>query len=265
MSRRDRGKPKAILFDLDDTLVFTCDADAAAYAAVRESAAARLSADPSTVSRLEPAFRRLLKAVPWDPSGAHDTHSWREGLWERAWSHAAEEEVFDTDAAARHPGDAPHGSLLYRTWFETRIARFRMPPEHEALLRDLRAGGYGIALITNGDSLTQRAKLEACGAAAHFEVILVGHEEEAPKPAPAIFHKAARAAGFEPGECVMIGDSLRCDVGGAAAADLHSSVWVAGRGRDAAEMEAARVAADPPPDYAVRTVLELPALLERML
>lgn len=253
---------RCVIFDMDETLVMTGRCDEAAYAAVRELAAGIPGSGDA--GALERGFRQLLKAVPWDPTGEHDVHGWRSRLWERAWAAAAAGGVppLEHGGDVERPADAPVGSRLYRAWFDTRIAEYRMDDGVEELLRRLRDDdGVSLVCVTNGDTVTQRAKIAACGAERFFPVILVGGEEPRPKPAPEIFRKALEAAGHAPHEAVMVGDSLRCDVGGAKAAGLLAAVWVAAHADDPAAA-ARELAPDRRPHHAVRHIVELPGVLD---
>ena len=57
-----------------------------------------------------------------------------------------------------------------------------------------------------------------------------------------------------------MGDSLRCDIGGAAAAGLAASVWVNATGEEAAP----EGGGGPRPTFTVASVLELPPLLRAL-
>ena len=66
------------------------------------------------------------------------------------------------------------------------------------------------------------------------------------KPDPEIFLHAARALESEPGDCVMVGDSVKRDMKGAAAAGMKKALVCA-----------ARTAPDAGQDWTVRSVVEL--------
>ena len=69
------------------------------------------------------------------------------------------------------------------------------------------------------------------------------------KPSPALFRQALAALAVPPRSVVVVGDSLRCDVGGAAAAGLDS-VWINPNG-------AASPPGAPAPTFEVHSLLEL--------
>ncbi len=86
-------------------------------------------------------------------------------------------------------------------------------------LRWLRERGYHVGSVTNrglGDE-PFREELRHHGLLDLFEVLSISCEVGYLKPHPLIFQHALDALGIEPEETVMVGDSLRADVGGAKA------------------------------------------------
>jgi FMN phosphatase YigB (HAD superfamily) len=86
-------------------------------------------------------------------------------------------------------------------------------------LRWFREHGYRVGAVTNrglGDE-PFREELRYHGLLDLFEVMSISCEVGYLKPHPRIFQHALDALGIEPGEAVMVGDSLRADVGGAKA------------------------------------------------
>lgn len=78
------------------------------------------------------------------------------------------------------------------------------------------AGARPLALgvITNGPANVQRPKLDALEWPRWFpeHLVFVSGEFGARKPDPSIFRAAAKAAGVEPHECVMVGDAREFDM-----------------------------------------------------
>ena len=79
--------------------------------------------------------------------------------------------------------------------------------------------------MTNGASCLQREKFEASGLADRFDAVVVSGELRSAKPDPAVYAHALQALGAEPGDAVMVGDSLRNDVDGPVAAGLRA-IWL---------------------------------------
>ncbi len=69
------------------------------------------------------------------------------------------------------------------------------------------AANYNIALITKGDLFHQESKIEQCGLAKVFHRIEVVSEKD-----PPTYARVLRELDVDPGEFVMIGNSLRSDI-----------------------------------------------------
>ncbi|HUR67707.1 MAG TPA: HAD family hydrolase [Candidatus Thermoplasmatota archaeon] len=100
-----------------------------------------------------------------------------------------------------------------------------------ALLTDLKHLRI-LGAITNGPPALQRPKLEAIGWRDFFEPhrVFVSGEFGARKPDPSIFLAAAKSAGVEPQECVMVGDAREFDMP-SKAVGFRTILFVAHRGR----------------------------------
>jgi putative hydrolase of the HAD superfamily len=93
------------------------------------------------------------------------------------------------------------------------------------VLRELRARGYRLGIITNGSIQSQRSKLRASGLNALVDAMLISEEERIRKPDPQIFIRAAERLGVGAQECAFVGDNPRSDVAGARGAGMKT-VWV---------------------------------------
>jgi putative hydrolase of the HAD superfamily len=88
----------------------------------------------------------------------------------------------------------------------------------------LRSGGWRLGVISNFDSRLEDL-LGALGLDGYFDSVHISSRVGAAKPDPAIFRAALAAHAVAPGQAWHVGDSLREDVGGAAAAGLRA-VWL---------------------------------------
>ncbi|XP_007454517.1 PREDICTED: N-acylneuraminate-9-phosphatase-like [Lipotes vexillifer] len=113
-----------------------------------------------------------------------------------------------------------------------------------------------LLLLTNGERQTQR-EIEACACLSYFDANVVEGEQKVEKPAPSIFYYSCDLLGVEPGDCVMVGDTLETDIQEGLNAGLKATVW-----KDKNGMETLK--SSPMPHYIVSSVLELPALLQRV-
>ncbi|XP_052039831.1 N-acylneuraminate-9-phosphatase [Apodemus sylvaticus] len=142
----------------------------------------------------------------------------------------------------------------YFLWKSTRLQHMTLAEDVKAMLTELRKE-VRLLLLTNGDRQTQREKIEACACQSYFDAIVVGGEQKEEKPAPSIFYHCCDLLGVQPGDCVMVGDTLETDIQGGLNAGLKATVWINKSGR-------VPLTPSPMPHYMVSSVLELPALLQ---
>lgn len=227
---------RAILIDLDNTLLMEDDATEHALRQTAERAGRHTGADrTAVVAAAREAARTLFDASPlfpqadalgiwwgealWgdfngDQPGLAELRAFvpgfRRAVWARALSPAVRDEALIDDLASA-------------------FARFRralkpIDPDAEAALDDL-ARDHRLALVTNGAPDVQREKLAGTALAAHFAAIVISVEVGVGKPDPRIFQAALDALGVASTDAVMVGDSLERDVAGARRAGLRS-IWI---------------------------------------
>lgn len=220
--------PRALLFDLDDTLIEEEPARDAALAATARSAG-RPDLDPDGLAT---AVRRVARELWW----AHPLHDFAYGIgvasWEALW--------------ARFEGDAPELAAL-RAWApEYRAAAWRgalrelgvddralaaklaerFPierrrihrryPDVEPALRALRDDGrFRLGLVTNGLSCLQREKLRGAGLEAWFDAVVAGGDVGSRKPAREVFDAVLGRLDSDPGDACMLGNNPETDIRGA--------------------------------------------------
>ena len=98
-------------------------------------------------------------------------------------------------------------------------------PEVPATLKELRALGMRLGVISNWDSRLQ-AILEHTGLSAAFDTIVVSCEVGAEKPSCTIFEEALARTGAEPEAALHVGDDPISDYEGARAAGLDAALLV---------------------------------------
>jgi putative hydrolase of the HAD superfamily len=128
--------------------------------------------------------------------------------------------------------------------------RFHPYPDAAPALRELRAGGARIVVVSNWD-VSLHERLEETGLARLVDGAVASAELGHAKPERAIFDHGLAIAGAAPEAALHAGDSLEADVEGALAAGLRA-VLVA---RDGAASAPAGVPV-------VRSLAELPALCQ---
>jgi putative hydrolase of the HAD superfamily len=232
---------RALLFDLDETLMVEEPAAVAAFQATARSAASRYEVDvASLAAAARSRARELWHAAPTHPFCARVGISSWEGLWcrfegsepsvrtLRAWSATYRREAWSRALTDQRIDDVELAVELGERFAAERRARHEVFADVLPLLHEL-GESHPLALITNGASCLQREKLEASGLSDCFAVVAVAGEFGVGKPDASIFRHALRGLGARGEDAVMIGDSLPRDIDGASAAGL-AGIWVNRRG-----------------------------------
>jgi putative hydrolase of the HAD superfamily len=94
-------------------------------------------------------------------------------------------------------------------------------PETLMTLRKLEECGLELGVVSNFDSRLYEI-LVGLGIDRFFESVTISSFAGAAKPSPQIFQRALSKHGAAPGEALHVGDSLREDVQGAAAAGIKA-------------------------------------------
>jgi putative hydrolase of the HAD superfamily len=203
MTKTRRAWPKAILFDLDDTLwpiaPVILQAEQTLHAWLAHHAprvAERFTIDALRQARLEllaqrPEFQFDLGALR------------RAGLLEAFG--AAGEDL----------------SKVEHAMIEFFAARNAVIPYDDVLPGLLRLKGRVlVGSVSNGN-----ADLQTIGLSHHFKVSVAAHQLGTAKPDAAIFHAACRELGVAPQDAVYVGDDILLDVQGAQRAGMRA-VWM---------------------------------------
>lgn len=127
---------------------------------------------------------------------------------------------------AAHYGLPHTGADLWEEHVAHEAARTHPLPGVPEALAALRAAGWPIAVVTNGCTDIQRAKLTRTGLLPAVDAVVVSEEAGTRKPDPAIFHLAAARLGrtLTPADW-MVGNNPATDLRGAHATGLRS-IWI---------------------------------------
>lgn len=190
---------RAVLFDLDDTLV---DQASAAAAAALAWAAGHGVTGPAVVPRWTQVSER---------------HYARYQRRELTFSGQRRERVreflerdLDDDAADRIFAD-------YLVRYE---AGWRVFDDAVPALRRARDANLVVAVLTNGDEEHQRFKLDKLGLTDEVDALLASSSLPVGKPDPRAFGAALERLSVTPDQALMVGDSLEKDIRGAQAVGL---------------------------------------------
>jgi putative hydrolase of the HAD superfamily len=205
--------PRAVLFDLDDTLHDTGGIEA------------------ETLVHLCAALREELPDLD-DAAFGTRFRDGRDALYGRVlngeWDIPAYRRAHLTFACEPwgEPSEALHEAVLRLR--DEQLERARFVEDAVELLRELRGSGVRTALLTNGPSWMQRRKVDLLGLEDELDAIGISEELGAAKPDPAAFAATLELIDCPAEETVMVGDHLDWDVRGALDAGMRGAVWIAG-------------------------------------
>jgi putative hydrolase of the HAD superfamily len=257
---------RAVIFDLDDTLIWDerlsrqALMETAAWGAARTGAdagrlagEAKLAADAlwrehAPVERCEQlgivAFEGMWGHFHGEEDYVRHLREWTPRFRAEIWRTALAVQGFADDALA-----AELGEFFAR---RRRELQDRLPGAEEILHR-LRQAGVRIGLLTNGAASLQREKIETSGLGMHFDAAVVSGEIGTGKPAPEIFHHLLERLGVGADEALMVGNSLARDVVGGRRAGLKTC-WLTLDGED-------EPVGSVEPDFTIRSLGELPRIV----
>jgi putative hydrolase of the HAD superfamily len=203
---------RGVLFDLDGTLVDTAAAEREAW----------------------PELAAVLGArVPGlDPDRLYLRYN---SVFERHWVDYLDGRVDFGEYRRRRLTDAlePWCEVddelfeAYRAEKRRSVERLRPFDDTVRVLRELRATGLRLALLTNGPSELQRHKLAVTGLEPELDAIAISEEIGVAKPDAEAFSRAAAMIALAPGEVAMVGDSPDADIAGGLGAGVAFTILVA--------------------------------------
>jgi len=207
--------PRAILFDLDDTIITEGERLAILHLVAQEFSA---SLSPHRPAAVADALEIALHAFWSDPSQAKSAR-----LASRAGIHEARQMVI-TGAFGTMGMPADLAAAFSDRFTQLRAASARMLDGARATLETFRGMGVRMALVTNGASDIQRAKIERFELAALFDHIQVEGEHGFGKPEDRAYFHAMAALGVEPSGTWMVGDNLEWEVAAPQRLGIHA-IW----------------------------------------
>lgn len=118
------------------------------------------------------------------------------------------------------PTDAQELDALFARYLQAYRAAWRLYDDSARLVRDLRADGYRVGLLTNGATDQQTDKLEHTGLNDAFDAICISAQIGFQKPDPRAFRLLADSLGTDPQQCLFVGDNPAHDIAGARAVGM---------------------------------------------
>lgn len=207
--------PRAILFDLDDTLF---DHTYATRSALADLHAGEPGFGPWTLADLEAHHREVLEIMHVEVlTGRSSIDGAREERFRRLLA-AAGVETGNERAA--------HLARQYREAYER---AWRPVPGALDVVARLKRRGLAIAIVTNNLRAEQEQKLARCGLDRHVDTLVTSEEVGVAKPDARMFQTALDRLQAGAHEAVMVGDAWATDILGARAAGVRA-VWFNRRG-----------------------------------
>lgn len=205
---------RALLLDLDDTILDGRSGVAAAWDAVSALVAAAQPGLADADVRLE-----IDRVTDWfwsDPerhrTGRLDLVAARRVILTRVLAVFEREEPALVERAARF-------------YTEHREASLCLEEGVLEVLEGLRARVPRMALVTNGAARPQRAKVERFALERFFDHVQIEGELGVGKPETRAYEHALGVLDARPGEALMVGDNFECDVLGPLEAGMHAA-WI---------------------------------------
>lgn len=204
---------KAILFDLDDTLLNSKEAEYNAICEFKSSFNVfnKISNDE---------FAKIWNQIT---AGAYDEYekgkfTFKQQRIERIKRIFKKYNVDVSDKEA-HERFNMYLKLYEQHWKLIKNAKEVL----EKLSKD-----FKLAIVTNGDSKHQRKKIETLGIQKYFSQIIISSEVGYAKPSQEIFKLACEKLNLLPEECIMVGDRLKKDIVGSKAIGMKA-LWLNSR------------------------------------
>ena len=234
--------PRAIFFDLDDTiLAYDAESERCWQQACNSFAPFLSELDADTLA----ASIEEVRAWYWgdlerDRRGRLDLPSARREIVADAFDRLGSR----NKALAHEIADA------YSTLKEESVKPF---PGAIEILRYMQHRGTRLALLTNGTKEFQRARIDRFALEPLFECIVIEGEFGTGKPDERVFSHALDRLETLPSDAWMLGDNLRADIAGAQALNIYS-VWVDWRASGLPEGTTVK------PDHIVHRIVQLPTI-----
>ena len=212
--------PKAMLLDLDDTILANRDSLLKCWQSICERFTPQISDVSSQV-----LFTTIIESF-----GSFRKSRGRHGRVRFDTAEVIREVV--AMAFARLDIDIPGlAEDVADTFTIERTDAMKPFPGAIEAVHHFRSQGIRLALVTNGNAQTQRPKIEKFGLGPLFDHILIEGEFGAGKPEKQVYLHALDQLGSCPEEAWMVGDNLELDVAVPQGLGIFS-IWVdfAGRG-----------------------------------
>ena len=231
--------PKAILFDMDNTILANDSTSPRSWERAFARFASRLGG--LDVQEFVGAMNEIRPRMQGDPV-------WDQ--WARFNVAASRRELVALAFSRLGVNAGETADEVANAYAETREASLEVFHGAIGALKHIQEMGKGMALITNGLSSIQRGKINRFGLEPFFDCIVIEEELGVGKPDPRVFQHALDQLAVQPSDAMMVGDNLETDIAGAQSLGIYT-VWVDWKGGGLPESSPTT------PDSTVRSVAEL--------
>lgn len=239
--------PKLLLLDMDHTLCDTEGADLAGKKFLSDRLSELLFLNKGEADALSGYFMGVLydrpEGVEWQRREGEEEGSYRGRLLSLCISKRVAKKL-----------DHSKASEVIGELMEHRFMAFDFFDGVKELLGELR-GKYRTVVLSNGPLYSQEPKAEKVAMDEHVDRVVLAGAHPWSKPDPRIFEFVLREEGVDAHDTLHVGDSLGSDIAGAKAAGIPC-VWI-NPGEKSHPVEIS-------PDYILKSVLELPSLLQKI-
>lgn len=205
--------PKAILFDMDDTILAYSQNSGQSWQAVCEHFADRLHGlSPETVI----GAIRLSSSAYWSDAERH-----RVG---RLNLDKTRQQIVAEALAGLGIDDASLAQEMAQAYAAHREEAIKPFPDALETLEALRKRAIRLALLTNGEATIQRRRIEKHALASYFDAILIEGEFGIGKPDLRVYLHTLQELGVRPEEAWMVGDNLEWEVALPQRLGMHA-IW----------------------------------------
>lgn len=265
--KEDAFMLKAVIFDLDDTLLWDHKSVKKAFETTCQIAADRHQIDPK---QLEEQVRKAAeKLYP-----TYETYDFVSnigiGTFEAFWGEFKDEgedfkRLRDMTADYRKKSwleglravgidDADFAEELAKTFPEERKKHIFLFEETLEVLDALK-GKYKLCMLTNGSPHLQNTKLSMSPELApYFDHIVISGAFGSGKPDPAIFQHALDLLGVSKNEAIMVGDNPNTDILGGLKTGIDT-VWIEHGNRELGDVK---------PTYTINRLRELLQVIDKI-
>ena len=205
-----KAKIKAVLFDLDDTLVNSAKAE---YNAICEFKNIYNEFNQVENDDFAKLWNRVTREIY--EKYLQGEISFQELRIERM------KKLFNFYSISISDEEAKQKFKDYQNIYEKNWILF---DDTKEVLEKLKSS-YKLAILSNGDGKQQRKKIKYTGLNNYFSDIIISSEVGYSKPEKEIFEIASKRINLKPENCIMVGDKYKVDVEGSLNAGMKA-IWV---------------------------------------